>query len=220
MPHPTGRYFFRMVTSLDCGNITERNLAAIPGILFLFRELNIVKSFSPKLLSQNLYPATIVEHKIYHSFLFSGHACMLSGFICAWLCATLWMAAHQAPLSKGFSRQEHWSGLPFPLPDFRALFYPPESLFCGCILFVLHMVWLKSLSINLRIILWILPRLSKYFCKCKNQESMQLSLSHVKFCVHVCTPTHTPFSVPLGGKTHCSLYLVIYGHLYPLSLLT
>ena len=24
------------------------------------------------------------------------------------------MAAHQAPLSLGFSRQEHWSGLPFP----------------------------------------------------------------------------------------------------------
>ena len=26
------------------------------------------------------------------------------------------MAAHQVPLSLGFSRQEHWSGLPFPSP--------------------------------------------------------------------------------------------------------
>ena len=26
------------------------------------------------------------------------------------------MSAHQAPLSLGFSRQEHWSGLPFPSP--------------------------------------------------------------------------------------------------------
>ena len=26
------------------------------------------------------------------------------------------MAAHQAPLSTGFSRQEYWSGLPFPSP--------------------------------------------------------------------------------------------------------
>ena len=26
------------------------------------------------------------------------------------------MGAHQAPLSLGFSRQEHWSGLPFPSP--------------------------------------------------------------------------------------------------------
>ena len=30
--------------------------------------------------------------------------------------ATLWTVAHQAPLSMGFSRQEYWSGLPFPLP--------------------------------------------------------------------------------------------------------
>ena len=32
------------------------------------------------------------------------------------LCATQWTAAHQAPPSLGFSRQEHWSGLPFPSP--------------------------------------------------------------------------------------------------------
>ena len=29
---------------------------------------------------------------------------------------TPWTAAHQAPLSMGFSRQEHWSVLPFPSP--------------------------------------------------------------------------------------------------------
>ena len=32
------------------------------------------------------------------------------------LYATPQTAAHQAPLSLGFSRQEHWSGLPFPSP--------------------------------------------------------------------------------------------------------
>ena len=31
-------------------------------------------------------------------------------------CATPYTAAHQAPLSLGLSRQEHWSGLPFPSP--------------------------------------------------------------------------------------------------------
>ena len=31
-----------------------------------------------------------------------------------WLFMTPWTAAHQAPLSKGFPRQEYWSGLPFP----------------------------------------------------------------------------------------------------------
>ena len=30
--------------------------------------------------------------------------------------ATLWSVARQAPLSTGFSRQEHWSGLPCPPP--------------------------------------------------------------------------------------------------------
>ena len=32
------------------------------------------------------------------------------------LFATLWTVAHQALLSMGFSRQEYWSGLPFPSP--------------------------------------------------------------------------------------------------------
>ena len=32
------------------------------------------------------------------------------------LFATPWTAAHQAPPSMGFSRQEYWSGLPFPSP--------------------------------------------------------------------------------------------------------
>ena len=31
--------------------------------------------------------------------------------------ATLWTAAHQAPLSMGLARQEYWSGLPFPSPE-------------------------------------------------------------------------------------------------------
>ena len=30
--------------------------------------------------------------------------------------STPWTVAHQAPLSMGFSRQEHWSGLPFLSP--------------------------------------------------------------------------------------------------------
>ena len=29
---------------------------------------------------------------------------------------TLWTVVHQAPLSMEFSRQEYWSGLPFPTP--------------------------------------------------------------------------------------------------------
>ena len=35
---------------------------------------------------------------------------------CVWFFVTLWTLALQAPLSMGFSRQEHWSRLPFPPP--------------------------------------------------------------------------------------------------------
>ena len=35
---------------------------------------------------------------------------------CVQLFATARTVAHQAPLSMGFSRQEYWSGLPFPSP--------------------------------------------------------------------------------------------------------
>ena len=41
---------------------------------------------------------------------------LLSHFSHVRLCATPETAAHQAPPSLGFSRQEHWSGLPFPSP--------------------------------------------------------------------------------------------------------
>ena len=41
---------------------------------------------------------------------------LLSHFSRVRLCATPQTAAHQAPPSLGFSRQEHWSGLPFPSP--------------------------------------------------------------------------------------------------------
>ena len=44
--------------------------------------------------------------------------CVYSGLVTQ-LCpalATAWTVAHQAPLSMGFSRQEYWSGLPFPSP--------------------------------------------------------------------------------------------------------
>ena len=41
---------------------------------------------------------------------------LLSRFRRVRLCATPETAAHQAPPSLGLSRQEHWSGLPFPSP--------------------------------------------------------------------------------------------------------
>ena len=44
------------------------------------------------------------------------HYAMLSHFSHVQLCVTPQTAAHQAPPPLGFSRREHWSGLPFPSP--------------------------------------------------------------------------------------------------------
>ena len=35
---------------------------------------------------------------------------------CVQFCATSWTVVHQTPLSMEFSRQEYWSGVPFPPP--------------------------------------------------------------------------------------------------------
>ena len=46
--------------------------------------------------------------------------CVDGGGLVTKSCPTLvapWTVAHQAPLSMGFSRQEYWSGLPFPSPE-------------------------------------------------------------------------------------------------------
>ena len=51
-------------------------------------------------------------HYLHHSLLLL----LLSPLSRVRLCATPQMAAHHAPPSLGFSRQEHWSGLPFPSP--------------------------------------------------------------------------------------------------------
>ena len=56
-----------------------------------------------------------------HDYIFPGYV------LIAQLCLTLWTpwtVAHQAPLSVGFSRQEYWSGLPFPSPGI----FPTQEL--------------------------------------------------------------------------------------------
>jgi len=65
---------------------------------------------------------------------------------------TLWTVARQAPLSKEFSRQEYWSGLPDPSPgDLSNPGIEPESL--------------KSLAFSSRFLItsttWEAPKHSK-----------------------------------------------------------
>ena len=77
------------------------------------------------------------ETKIFIAFIFVSQHCaqpmllllLLSLFSLVRLCATQQRAAHQAPRSLGFSRQEHWSGLPFPSPV-----PSPQDMFNKCCL--------------------------------------------------------------------------------------
>ena len=62
---------------------------------------------------------------------------------CVWLLATPWTAAHQAPPSMGFSRQEHWSGVPSPSPTGQASlehisFFFPLANYIRQLGFILH----------------------------------------------------------------------------------
>ena len=58
-----------------------------------------------------------------------------------WLLATPWTAAHQAPPSMGFSRQEYWSGVPLPSPVLTRLDHKSLKLISG----ILDLHW-KSVS--------------------------------------------------------------------------
>ena len=90
---------------------------------WVFRTMRLPRWLSnPWLLESTAYG----RHKR-HKVLFSiphfrqcdcrvGLLLLLSCFSRVRICATPETAAHQAPLSLGFSRQEHGSGLPFPSP--------------------------------------------------------------------------------------------------------
>ena len=54
---------------------------------------------------------------IFNKKLLSYMVLVLSHFSCVWLFATPWVVDCQVPLSMGFSRQEHWSGMLRPISE-------------------------------------------------------------------------------------------------------
>ena len=60
--------------------------------------------------------------------LVTSNAVLLSHFSRVRLCVTLKTAAHQAPLFLEFSRQEYWSGLPFPSPQLHLTTFSQSSI--------------------------------------------------------------------------------------------
>ena len=83
------------------------------GLLDLFLYFSLEKSacLSSELLIYVFGHISIIWYVSLHT-----HVCMLNCFSRVQLFATLWTLVHQAPLFRGFSRQEYWSGLPYPSP--------------------------------------------------------------------------------------------------------
>ena len=58
----------------------------------------------------------MAERESSHRIILIMSVCVCESLSRVRLFATAWTVAHQAPLSTGSSRQEHWSGLSFPSP--------------------------------------------------------------------------------------------------------
>ena len=73
---------------------------------------------------QGFFPMNALKRSNLFALLWDRHLVLLllllSHFSRVQLCATPKTAAHQAPSSLGFSRQEHCSGLPFPSPMYES----------------------------------------------------------------------------------------------------
>ena len=113
---------------------------------------------------------------------------------CGWLFATPGTVACQAPLSMGFSRQEYWSRLPFPIP----------SLF----VFNRFHVWLRSLSLS------DLFHLAKYPKICCRWQDFILFYGWIIFhyiyvCIYRHRHTHTTFSLSIHPSVHWSYFHIL-----------
>ena len=84
-------------------------------VLMLLLSQKPLYSLPPKMTLKNYFLGFYSSY-LRHILIVSCLLLLLSCFSRVRLCATPYTAAHQAPPSLGFSRQEHWSGLPFPSP--------------------------------------------------------------------------------------------------------
>ena len=66
---------------------------------------------------------------------------LLSHFSRVRLCATPETEAHQAPPSLGFSRQEHWSGLPPPSPMHESEKWKGSAIVVNMTLIIMALCW-------------------------------------------------------------------------------
>ena len=62
------------------------------------------------------FSVILVQWPVHSKIIHVSKKVKVKSLSCVRLFATPWTVAHKAPPSMGFSRQEYWSGLPFPFP--------------------------------------------------------------------------------------------------------
>ena len=113
--------------------------SSFSGLLWLFVVFRIICPVSVKNAIVFLYSSSesMPENQVMffpflvHIYIYNDNVCcaVLSHFSHVWLFVTPWTIAHQAPLSRGCSRQEYWNGLTCPTPrDFPYPRIKPASL--------------------------------------------------------------------------------------------
>ena len=100
---------FMVFADLSCRSL-------LPSVWHSFVYLFLVLCFFSQIRYLRKSKGWLLTPEIWEKMVWVEHVCVCS---VTWSCLTLfttWTVAHWAPLSMGFSRQESWSGLPFPSP--------------------------------------------------------------------------------------------------------
>ena len=104
--------------------VMEWSATLSPTHLLIVAQLCLLQGNLPHFPTPGLHrPFSLNFYQVIHSFVWLCDYCALTECVYmlsysghAWLFATLWTVAGQGLLSTEFSRQEYWSGLPYPPP--------------------------------------------------------------------------------------------------------
>ena len=111
-----GREEVGMVERVDKGTLGAMNMLIILIVVMISWVYSSVKTH--QIVTPSICNLLYVNYaSIKHGKYFFKECLKVKSLHHVWLFATTWTVAHQAPPPMGFSRQEYWSGLPFPSPE-------------------------------------------------------------------------------------------------------
>ena len=97
--------------------VMDQRILALKAVVVQWLFGDPTNYISPSSSVHGILQARILEWVAISFSRVFGWVCVLGCFSRVQLLVTLWTVAHRAPLSMGFSREEHWSVLPSPTPE-------------------------------------------------------------------------------------------------------